>query len=282
VATIHGLVWSPWRNVFKTVIDLAALATCADAVIATSSDRARRFRRGLRAPAIFVANGVDVGAAAPRRARHASPTVAYIGRLSREKRVDLFLDVCALLLSVIPNVRCRVIGSGTEEQLLRRRAHSLDIADRVDFEGLVADIPAALADIDVLLLLSDTEGTPRVIIEAMAAGVPVVATHVGGVPDLVRDHREALLVPRGDARAAAMAARRLLTESEIAACLASGARQRYCAEFTVAQMSERVLEVYRTAVLRAGTRWEHRVSAPWSPRARFPRRSACPSRPRWW
>lgn len=248
VATVHGLIWRPAGNLLKTLAMLASLRLAAAAVIATSSRRAGWLRRWLPDCEVrFVANGVaelparagPVAGAGPGR-----PRLLYVGRLSPEKRVDLVLATCAALVPTLPDVSCRIVGSGNDEALLRALAEQKGLAPRVQFVGLRDDIGPELHGGDVLLLLSDTEGTPRVIVEAMAVGLPIVASDVGGVGDLVRHEREALLVPPGDSQAAAAAVLRLVREPGLATRLSLTADGRYRAELTMTAMEGQVAALY--------------------------------------
>jgi glycosyltransferase involved in cell wall biosynthesis len=128
-------------------------------------------------------------------------------------------------------------GEGPSRPDLERLAVELGLAGRCQFHGAVADVPAFLAGLDICVLCSRSEGMPNVILEYMASGRPVVATAVGGVPEMVRDGVDGLLVPPGDAGRLADAWRRLLDDPALAARLAAAARarvrERYSKERTV-------------------------------------------------
>jgi len=134
--------------------------------------------------------------------------VLFVGHLVPVKALDVLLRAWALLLrfpSVGAHLRLVLIGEGTERDTLEQQARELGITDRVAFLGpklqpLVADWIAAA---DLLTLPSHAEGSPNVVVEALASGTPVVASRVGGVPDLVDDGVNGLLVPAGDAAALA-------------------------------------------------------------------------------
>lgn len=134
--------------------------------------------------------------------------VLFVGHLVPVKALDVLLRAWALLLqtpSVGAHVRLVLIGEGTQRETLEQQARALGVADRVAFLGpkpqsLVADWIAAA---DLLTLPSRAEGSPNVVVEALASGTPVVASRVGGIPDLVDDGVTGLLVPAGDAAALA-------------------------------------------------------------------------------
>jgi glycosyltransferase involved in cell wall biosynthesis len=151
------------------------------------------------------------------------PRIGWVGRLSAEKGADLFVEALAQLDD--RTVAASVVGTGPLLAALERRAARLGLADRLSFHGIVPDAGRLMAAFDVFVLSSRTEGTPIVLFEAVAAGVPVVATAVGGVPDVVTD-TEAALVPAGEARALAAAIARTLAEPAAAAARAAAATRR--------------------------------------------------------
>jgi glycosyltransferase involved in cell wall biosynthesis len=114
----------------------------------------------------------------------------WVGRLSRDKGPDVMLDALAL---AGPAWRLSMIGEGRDRDKLLRKAASLGISDRVTWHGHVPDAGLLMTAFDAFVLSSRTEGTPITLLEAMRACVPIVATRVGGVPDVVTS-REALLV----------------------------------------------------------------------------------------
>jgi glycosyltransferase involved in cell wall biosynthesis len=134
-----------------------------------------------------------------------TPLVGIIGRLVPIKNHELFLAAANRVSQVRPEVRFAIVGDGERRAALEALVEQLGLADRVWFAGWRDDLPRIYADLDALVISSNNEGTPVSIIEAMAARVPVVATEVGGVPDLLRDGQLGTLVPPEDAGALAEA-----------------------------------------------------------------------------
>jgi glycosyltransferase involved in cell wall biosynthesis len=153
-----------------------------------------------------------------------TPLVGLVGRLVSIKGVDLFLRAAALLHQRIPEVRFVIAGDGPEREALEEQAAGLGLARALRFLGWRHDLPALYADLDLLALSSRNEGTPVCLLEAMAAGVPVVAPAVGGVPDLVQDRLSGRLTPPGDAGGLAAAMAELLADRAAAAAYAAAAR----------------------------------------------------------
>lgn len=139
-----------------------------------------------------------------------------IGRLEPQKNYSLLLEAFADgPARTDPNTKLIIVGEGYLRQNLEEQTRSLGLSARVHFLGLRTDIPNILAAADIFVLSSDYEGNPLVVMEAMAAGKPVIATAVGGVPELVEPEKTGILVQSGDARALANAMNRCLLMDEI-------------------------------------------------------------------
>ena len=171
------------------------------------------------------------------------PIIGFVGRLSEEKGPDVVLDALALA----DGVSLAFVGGGSEEAALKARADALGVADRVTWHGWVSRADLRIAAFDMIVLSSRTEGTPIILLEAMAAGVPVVAADVGGVPDVVRDGVEGLLVPPEDPPGLARAMQACLADPEAAAARVRAGRRRIEAEFGVASWVARHAGVYEQA-----------------------------------
>ncbi len=170
---------------------------------------------------------------------------AWVGRLSREKAPDLFLAALARMGPHAPVAA--FIGDGPMAGELHRRATALGLGDRVRWYGVVNAAARLLPAFDAYVLSSRTEGTPIVLLEAMAAGVPVIATRVGGVPDVVSPV-EAVLVPPEDPETLARALHELLSNKADAALRASAARLRLRRDFAEGPWLERYEQLYRSVI----------------------------------
>ena len=138
------------------------------------------------------------------------PLVGVLGRLVPIKDLGTLLEAIARL----PDVHLAVVGDGELREVLVRRAAEMGLADRVHFTGWWSDVAAAMSDVDVVALTSRNEGTPVSLIEAFACGRPVVATRVGGVPEVVKDGVTGHLAGPGDAEQIAGLLRRLLDDPD--------------------------------------------------------------------
>ncbi len=152
------------------------------------------------------------------------PLIGFVGRLVPIKVPHLFLEAAVQILERVPRAQFVIAGGGELRAELEAIALRPPLAGHVHFLGW-RDNPAAIfADLDVLMLTSDNEGMPTAIIEAMAAGVPVVATRAGGVPGLVEHGVTGLLAPKRDARALAQACLALLEDRALARRMGEAAR----------------------------------------------------------
>lgn len=184
----------------------------------------------------------------PAPAAHTGPVVGVIARLQREKGVCHFVEAAAHVARQVPGARFVIVGDGPLRDQLSGLAQRLGVRDRVDFLGFRLDAPALMPLLDVLVVPSLSEGTPLVILEAMLAGVPVVASAVGGIPEQIRHGREGLLVAAGDARALAQAILALLERPAYAHQLGDAGRQRSAACFSPELLVRRTEDVYRAAL----------------------------------
>jgi len=169
------------------------------------------------------------------------PVIGWVGRLSTEKAADVMIEATRHL-SDMPHV-VSIIGSGSQEAALRERAAELGYEDSIRFHGTVADAATLYHAFDCLVLSSRTEGTPIVLFEAMAAGVPIVATRVGGVPDVVGES-EALLVAPDDPEGLAAAIRHVLSDEAGARRRAASARERLSSAFEAVSWVRAYEDVY--------------------------------------
>lgn len=124
-----------------------------------------------------------------------APVVGAVGSLTAEKGVDVLLQTMPGLLGRYPRLQLCVVGDGPLRSQLQKMARELGIGEQVHFPGIVADVRTWLAHFDVLVAPSRREGLPTVLLEAMALGRPVVASRVGGIPEIVTDGVSGLLVP---------------------------------------------------------------------------------------
>ncbi len=173
-----------------------------------------------------------------------APLLGVIGRLVADKGQVHFLRAAAYIRERQPTARFLLVGDGPQKGALHAIARDLDLEEAVLFTGFRQDIPAVMAALDVLVIPSLREGLPLTLLEAMAAGTPVVATDAGGVADVLAGEA-GLVVPPGDSAALADACLKLLATPDLRARMGAAGRaivvQRYSLERTV----ERLATLYR-------------------------------------
>jgi glycosyltransferase involved in cell wall biosynthesis len=197
----------------------------------------------------YIPNGVNPqtvdGSARPDRR---GPVVGLIARLVPEKDVRSFLRCARQLIATYPEATFPIAGDGPLRDELAGFATELGIDDRVDFLGVQEDMEGFLSQLDVLAVSSVAEGTPLSIAEAMRAGVPIVATAVGGIPDQIEDGVHGLLVAPREPRALATGITDLLENPAKARKLAEAARDRAISNFSVEAVADRVEAQYAGAL----------------------------------
>ncbi len=175
-----------------------------------------------------------------------------VGRLSKEKaHVDL-LAAFARLRETAPELKYKlvIVGDGPERATLEAAALSKGVASDVIFTGQQSDVDPYYAAADVFVLPSHSEGSPNVLLEAMAANLPIVATAVGGVPEMVKNNESALLVPERDPNAMAAAIKRVLSEQDLALRLTTNAAALVASRYTPGEYVRSLVEIYRDVINR--------------------------------
>jgi len=205
-----------------------------------------------------VLNGIDLdrydrsGARASVRAELQIPpdarVIGTVGRLNEVKRQDHLIRALGALGAAAADARLLLVGDGPERGGLERLAEELGLSARVHFAGYQPAPERFLAAMDVFALTSRLEGLPLALLEAWAAGLPVVSSAVGGVPKVVRDGETGLLFPNGDEPALARALRELLADPAKSARLAAAGRAVARRDFSLERMASEYEALYRAAI----------------------------------
>jgi len=248
------------KDIYADDVDEAALAAKLRSArfAVTVSDYNRNHLARLVDPQrlVRIYNGVDLERFSPNGARPAAPPLVLgVGRLIEKKGFEYLVRACALLARGGRCVRCTIVGKGPLEARLRALVAELGVGDVVDLAGplpqerLLALYRCASVVVAPCVVGTDgnRDGLPTVLIEAMALGVPVVATDVTGIPELVQDHRTGLIVPQRDPDAIARAIGRLLEDRSAAAALTRAARASVEAEFDLRRNATRLRSLLEEA-----------------------------------
>ena len=174
--------------------------------------------------------------------------VGAVGRLVPIKNIPLLLEAAALARQQDPDIRVVLVGDGELRDELEARSEALGLAGAVVFAGWRRDLASVYADLDAVVISSHNEGTPASLIEAMATGCPVIATRVGGVPDLIADGETGRLVPPGDREALAAALLAVFREPERTTRMAELARHRVLERYQAQRLVADVDRLYRELV----------------------------------
>ena len=251
VTTLHGFAATDRRARVYEWLQLRG-ARRASAIVAVSTNVADRVvASGARPESVHLIRNaisrgsapVSAGAARDRLRLDRGLQLGWVGRLSAEKGPDVMLGAMPYLADL--PITLSFIGDGPDRASLLERADRLGVAARVRFHGRVPDAASLLRAFDVVVLSSRTEGTPMVILEAMASEVPIVATRVGGIPDML-SATEALLVDSEKPEALASAIRTALGDPTASAERATRARVRLVTEFDTEAWLARYEALYRS------------------------------------
>jgi glycosyltransferase involved in cell wall biosynthesis len=255
VSTVHGFTGGPMRNRLYEWCDIRALARFG-AVVAVSRPLVDRLAAsGVSSSRLHLIPNAYEASRTPLNRAEARQLLGlpqdgwiagWVGRLSPEKGPDVFLDA----LARTPEWQASILGSGPLDAPLRAQADALGLTARLRWHGVIPEAGALLRAFDAVVLSSRTEGTPMVLLEAMAAGVPVVVTAVGGVPDVVTG-REALLVLPDQPELLAGALEAIRADSESAKTRVTAASARLRSAYALEPWLDRYEAVYRR--LEAGT-----------------------------
>ena len=205
--------------------------------------------------AVYIPNGVDTERFHPRECTarpddYAHKTVVYVGRLAAEKGVAFLVRAHALLQHTLA-ARLVIVGDGPERKRLERLTRRLGTTSLIEFTGPADDVRPYLWQANVFVLPSKHEGMPNALLEAMACGVPVIATHVPGTGEIITDRATGLLVAYNDVEGMARAIATMLTD----AALSRGCAQRALAcirkQYTFAHETGRYINLYRALAKRA-------------------------------
>jgi len=195
-------------------------------------------------------NGVDTSTDCRQRAKTDETVFTVIGRLEPEKGHEYFLEAMEKLNGKHPNVKGMIVGEGSLEDGLRLKAKKLKLGDKVRFTGFRKDIKEILDITDVLVLPSLREGLSVVALEAMALGIPVLATEVGGNPELIRNGVTGVLVSPRDSTALASALTGILENQGLAPKLGENGYNRVKKHFSLENMVKKTQELYGECIER--------------------------------
>ncbi|MFL5929765.1 MAG: glycosyltransferase [Gaiellaceae bacterium] len=254
VVVAHEHAWSWEGQRFRRVLDRELVARGADVVLAVSHDARRRMieEEGLDPRVVrLLPNGIPALPAPSGRDVRAelgiqpdAPVIGTVSVLRAEKALDVLIDAASRLAPEFPTLRVVIAGRGNEEARLRALVRELGLEQTVMLVGPRTDVADLLAALDVAVCCSDFEGSPLSVMEYMAAGLPVAATRVGGVPELIDDGLHGLLVEPRNVESLADAVERLIRDPDLRQELGTRGHERQKREFDIDATVRRVEALY--------------------------------------
>ena len=244
---------NPGKSASVIALQRAAY-TCAHAIVANSRAAADRLllERVPRRKVFVIPNGLDAAHVVARTPRARLRNLVMVANLRAEKGHDVLIDAAVDVLRQFPDARFNLVGAGPELDRLRAYAATRGVAHAVTFAGHCDDVPARLGEADVFVLPSRSEAFPNAVLEAMAAGLPIVASATGGILELISDGQTGLLAPPGDPAALAERLCRVLADTAFAARLGEAARLEAHARYSFDRMVGAFEQLYVTELSRRG------------------------------
>ena len=255
IMTCHGWVEISLQNKIKTFFDFYTYKY-ADGIITTCERDVKRLlaRKNAKDKEIItIQNGVKVVTVSnvnknELKMKYNLPLnkiiIAAVGRLASEKRFDVFLHNCKIIYQKRKDVHFVIVGSGSKENDLKKIAANLGLKQVVTFTGLVEDMQEMYSCIDILIISSDTEKSSRVMLEGMSFKIPVIATSVGEIPNIIRNWENGIIVQRRDYEEMSSCALRLLDENNLCYTLGENALKTVCDFYTIENMQKRIEAFY--------------------------------------
>jgi glycosyltransferase involved in cell wall biosynthesis len=258
VTTLHGWTATAARQArwWYSVVERQLLRRFS-AVVGVHAGMASdaRLPRSVRSQLTVIENGIDASPPAagsvPNEALSSlrefctrQPTIGVVGRLSPEKGVDVLLQAFALARENASAAQLAIIGDGPMREQLRQQADQLGISPSVHFSGFVPSAASIIPMLALLAIPSHSEGLPVVMLEALRARTPIVATRVGGIPSALEEGRAGRLVPPGNAAALAEAIQLVLNDPSLAASYREAGFLRFSERFNQDVMVTRYLQLY--------------------------------------
>ena len=243
------------KSLGQIALQRAAYA-CAHKVVANAEAAAARLRAERVPPdrIVVIPNGLDLTLFRPPEPRPSYRRVVMVANLRPEKGHDTLIDAAKRILNLFPDAHFDIVGDGTERARLVEYAENRGVSQAFSFWGHSEEVPSRLCAADVFVLPSRSEAFPNAVLEAMAAGLPVVASAVGGILEVVQDGQTGLLVPPGRPDALAEAVCRLMADRDLSFRLAGAGRALVEARYSFERMVSALENVYVSELSRTGAR----------------------------
>lgn len=257
ISSIHNV--DPWREKWYLNAFMRQWMGSCQMMIAVTED-VRKYvletTRYSQEKVVTIANGVDLNRFDPNSVQPLdktawgiepdSLTVGMIGRLEEQKGHSILLKTAAIVTEAVPNARFVIVGDGPLRADLEKMRDDLGLQGKAVFTGILRDIPGVLATLDVVTFSSLWEGLPVALLEAMSMGKPMVSTAVGGIPDVITEGENGMLVPKENPEALAEKLIQVLQDPALAARIGAAARKTIEERYSSDTMHRRILELYQS------------------------------------
>ena len=264
ISTAHAWVMVGLKGELYRRLDLSLMRRFDHLIAVSHATRAEMVNAGIPANLVSVIhNGIDTDVWSPKRASGtfreelglglAFPVIGYVGRIMPEKDLETWLRAAMLVGERIPQARFVLVGEGKDNGTLgnlKRLANKFGIADRTYFPGYRSDVISVYAAFDLFLLSSRREGLPNSILEAMAMGIPVVATDIGGTKELIVAGESGYMVAEGDAAGMARAMIDLICNEHLRKSVGRAAQRRIEEKFSFVSRLRRIETLYEKVLAR--------------------------------
>lgn len=257
VSSIHNV--DPWREKWYLNAFMRQWMASCHMMIAVTEDVRKYVIETTRYPEdklVTIANGIDTKRFDPNTVQALdktewgieadSLTVGMIGRLEEQKGHHILLKTAAIVTKTVPNARFVIVGDGPLRANLEKQRDDLGLQGKVVFTGILRDIPGVLATLDVVTFSSLWEGLPVALLEAMSMAKPMVSTAVGGIPDVIVEGENGMLVPKENPQALADKLTQVLQDKALADKLGTAARQTIEERYSSDSMHQQILELYQS------------------------------------
>jgi glycosyltransferase involved in cell wall biosynthesis len=272
ISTCHGFISTDAHLKLYNKLDRMVLRY-ADRVMAVSEEiKINLMRNGLKDSRIeVVQNAVLINQNKEQCARNrqekrrlleisrTETLIGYVGRLTEEKGVKYLIEAFALLNQQYDQAKLLIIGDGPQRKELQTLAGQARIGKKVIFAGFMTDIDSWLPALDIFVLPSLTEGTPMALLEAMSHGIPVIASAVGGVPEVIASETNGFLVPAGNPGQIMNAIRRVCENEILRKSISGKARETISAEYDTTKWIRKIEAQYLNTALSVQEQILHRV-----------------------
>lgn len=253
VSTVHGWLFRPdLKERFYEKLNVITLKRMQRVIVLSRFYEETLRKRGISSQRLrHIPSGLAVSESRPKRVRQGPLTVGMLGRLSYEKNQDMLLRAFDALRRRNVEVRGILAGTGPDEPFVRDRLDALGLTEQIELAGYM-NADEFFQQIDVLVICSRIENLPYSVLEAMAAGAPVIATRVGGLPDLVEDGVTGYLIAPDDAIMLADRLDTLAQRTDLGEKMGTAAQQKLRDEFDLAQCTQAHMDLYQEIIKPAG------------------------------